>query len=343
MTDRSGVARSWEVRHDPVSDRPSGRDGNDVEISGLLGGTRNPEGRDSADFLAADGPLDPRREPWRFTVKRPATSDLEQRLSERDWLILSSVRGFRFLTTRQIARQHFGNMDRTGAVPRSANLALVRLRELGMLTNLERRIGGVRAGSGGFVWQLTERGDRVLAKHLGQTPRGRTRPHEPGTSFLDHTLAIAEVVLTLQEAASSGRITLSKIEPEPDCWRSYLGPGGVALTLKPDIAAVTVSSDFEDHWFFEVDRATEPPNRVVKKCLQYQEYLATGLEQDRLGLFPAIVWAVPSQRRRDQLLQRLQTEASIDRRLFTVVIPEDIEELVVVGAAEYHRRQGGGL
>ncbi len=273
-------------------------------------------------------------------MNRDRTFDFEERLSDRDWLILSSVRGFRFLTTRQISRQFFARASRQGPIPRSANLALVRLRELGLLANLERHIGGVRAGSGGFVWQLTERGDRALASHLGQARPARMRMHEPGTSFLDHTLAIAEVVLTLQEVASSGRIALSKTEPEPDCWRNYLGPSGETITLKPDIAVVTVSSGFEDHWFIEVDRSTEPPSRVIRKCLQYQEYLATGREQDRLGLFPAVVWTVPNERRRGQLVQRLLADGSIDQRLFTVVTPDALEELVEVGAVEFHRRRG---
>ena len=273
-------------------------------------------------------------------MKAQRLGQLDHLLSDRDWLILSSVRGFRFLTTRQIARQHFSLGPGPGPISRNANQALSRLRELGLLSNLERRIGGVRAGSGGYVWQVSELGDRALRAHVGQDSHSRVRPYEPSTSFLDHTLAVAEIVITLQEISRSGRVGVSHLELEPECWRHYLGPSGETRALKPDMAAVTESSGFEDHWFIEVDRATEPPNRVVKKCLQYQEYLATGREQARVGLFPAVVWAVPSERRRDQLIRRLGDEAVINPRLFTVVTTHDVEELIVVGAAQYQRQRG---
>ncbi len=264
---------------------------------------------------------------------------LDHLLSDRDWLIVGSVQGFRLLTTRQIARQHFKKGPGSDPIPRNANQALARLRELGLLSNLDRRIGGVRAGSGGYVWQMTDFGDQALRAHLGMDRHSRLRPYEPSTSFLDHTLAVAEVVITLQEISGDGRVGLTHFQLEPECWRSYLGLSGETRTLKPDLAVITKTSEFEDHWFIEVDRATEPPNRVIKKCLQYQEYLATGREQARVGLFPAVVWAVPSERRRDQLSQRLRDETVIDPRLFTVVTTNDIEELVVVGAEEFHRRR----
>ena len=273
-------------------------------------------------------------------MKTQRLSQLDHLLSDRDWQILISVRGFRFLTTRQIARQHFNHGPGLGPIPRNANQALARLRELGLLANLERRIGGVRAGSGGYVWQVSELGDRALRAHVGQDSHSRVRTYEPSTSFLDHTLAVAEIVITLQEISHNGRVGVSHLQLEPECWRHYLGPSGEARALKPDMAVVTESSGFEDHWFIEVDRATEPPNRVVRKCLQYQEYLATGREQTRVGLFPAVVWAVPSERRRDQLIRRLGVEAVIDPRLFTVVTTHDVEELVVVGAAQFHRQRG---
>jgi hypothetical protein len=81
---------------------------------------------------------------------------LQERLSDRDWKILESIDEFRYLTTRQVARLHFDLAPRTTTIPRTANLALGRLRELKLLRNLERRIGGVRAGSSGLIWQLTE-------------------------------------------------------------------------------------------------------------------------------------------------------------------------------------------
>ena len=267
---------------------------------------------------------------------RPFRSDeLAGRLSERDWEIITTVRSFKYLTTRQICRQHFGLAAGNGPIPRHANHALARLRELGLLTNLERRIGGVRAGSGGHVWQITDLARRLLGEHMNEPTSGRIRVFEPSTTFLEHTLAVAEVVISLQEVASGTDLKLAHLQVEPECWRSYLGPSGETRWLKPDLAVVTESGKYEDHWFIEVDRATEPPNRVIKKCHQYQEYRRSDREQAKIDVFPAVVWVVPNERRRDQLRGRLAREVANDDRLFTVVTPSDLGALVVAGVSGF--------
>lgn len=262
------------------------------------------------------------------------------RLSERDWEMLATVRAFRFLTTRQLARQHFGLTEPGAVIPRTANSALARLRTLGLLVNLERRIGGVRAGSGGHVWQLTDLGNRLLAEHLGEPAGARVRPGEPSTTFLDHTLAVAELVITLQDSTRQG-VMIERLQAEPECWRTHLGSAGEPRTLKPDLASVSQCGEFTDFYFWEVDRATEAPNRVVKKCLQYQQYRDTGAEQRIHGLFPAVVWVVPHPRRREQLERHLAAETRLDQRLFTVIELDQVSDLVRYGADHYKQQPGG--
>ncbi|MFL6090467.1 MAG: replication-relaxation family protein [Aeromicrobium sp.] len=264
-------------------------------------------------------------------------------MSERDWQILATVRAFRFLTTRQLTRQHFAMIDPNGAIPRNANLALQRLRDLGLLVNLDRRIGGVRAGSGGHVWQMTDLANRLLVDHFGEESQPRIRPSEPTTTFLDHTLAVAEVVITLQATSRDG-VEIERLQLEPGCWRTFLGAAGEPRTLRPDLASTSRTGAFTDFYFWEVDRATEAPSRVVRKCLQYQQYRDTGAEQQAHGLFPAVVWVVPNRRRFDQLAKRLAVEPGIDQRLFTVVQLDQIRELTRLGTDEFRlraRREGG--
>lgn len=263
-----------------------------------------------------------------------------ERLSDRDWEILSTVRAYRFLTTRQLSRQHFGLTDPTSTIPRPANSALARLREMGLLVNLERRIGGVRAGSGGYVWQITDAANRLLAQHLGEEHPGRRRPTEPSTTFLDHTLAVAEVVITLQES-SHDDIAIEHLQLEPDCWRTFIGTAGEPRTLRPDLRSTSRSGGFTDDYFWEVDRATEAPNRVIRKCLQYQQYRDTGAEQRIHGLFPAVVWVVPHPRRREQLERHLAAETRLDQRLFTVIELDQVTDLVRYGADHYKQQPGG--
>jgi hypothetical protein len=240
-----------------------------------------------------------------------------------------------------VARLHFDLAPRTTTIPRTANLALGRLRELKLLRNLERRIGGVRAGSSGLIWQLTETANRLLAWRDGRGTERRARYSEPGTTFLEHTLAVAEVVLDLRDAAAGRDVAVSHVELEPAAWRPYLDRSGQTVRLKPDLSLVTRAGGYEDRWFFEVDRETEPPSRIVRKSLQYQDYRHTGHEQAQHGIFPAVVWVVPNLRRRDQLQARLREEPRIDDRLFTVITPASLGDLIVLGAADFHDRTDG--
>jgi len=157
--------------------------------------------------------------------------------------------------------------------------------------------------------------------------------------FLDHTLAIAEVVITLQET-NRDEVELRRLQLEPECWRPYLGSSGETRTLKPDLASTSLYAGFTDFYFWEVDRATEAPNRVVRKCLQYQQHRRSGTEQKEHSVYPAVVWVVPNQRRLDQLSARLRSEHAIDQRLFTVITLDQIGELVRLGTEQFNRRTG---
>lgn len=268
-------------------------------------------------------------------VKRTGRREVEvigKSLSDGDLAILGSVAKHRFLTTNQICRFHFTDKPTKTAALRSANRTLARLRELRLLVNLQRRIGGVRAGSGSFVWTLGITGARILNNgDADGSTSGRYREHEPTTTFLEHHLAVAEVHLVLQTIAAGQAIALSNLQLEPTCWRSYLGLGGEMRWLKPDLAATTTTDDFEDHWFFEIDRGTEPPSRVLRKCQQYRGYQATGIEQRRIGVFPAVVWIVPSSKRVQSLQIYLKEHEVMSDQLFSFITLDQLGDLVVSG------------
>lgn len=264
---------------------------------------------------------------------------LMPRLSDRDWQVLSSIHEFHYLTTQQLARHHFGS-TKAGPVPRRANHALTRLNGLGVITHLERRIGGVRAGSSGYVWVLTDLGGRALArKHSGQQTRIRT--YEPSAAFLEHTLAVAEVALDIREAAATGSFSVTALELEPHAWRTHLGAGGQVVRLKPDLSVVTSNADFDDYWFIEVDRDTEPPSRVVTKCLAYERYRASGIEQRGHGVFPAVVWVVPNKARVDQLSRHLVTAPAIPQEHYAVTTPDQLATLLAQGLENFNTSTGG--
>ncbi len=61
-----------------------------------------------------------------------------------------------------------GRGCRAVSAARIARRVLARLTELGVLARLERRIGGLRAGSSGYVYYLGPAGQRLVAYWQGQ-------------------------------------------------------------------------------------------------------------------------------------------------------------------------------
>ena len=117
--------------------------------------------------------------------------EIELRLTEQDRKILLSLRELRYLKTNQLQRLFFSNVSRTNRTAlTAATRTLNRLKALGLISHLEKRIGGVRAGSLGMVWHITEVGCRLLDLGLSQE-RKRNRQFEPSPMFLRHTLAVS--------------------------------------------------------------------------------------------------------------------------------------------------------
>ena len=124
--------------------------------------------------------------------------------------------------------------------------------------------------------------------------QSRRRPWDVGLPFLAHTLAVSELYVRLVEAQRLGTLELASFTTEPACWRRFPGPSGGRVTLKPDAYAVTRLGAYEDHWFIEVDRSTEPASTLMRKCEQYRRYWQTGTEQAEAGIFPRVLFLVPS-------------------------------------------------
>jgi hypothetical protein len=246
-----------------------------------------------------------------MSAGRTAGFPLDERLSQRDLAVVAAVAELRYLTARQLERWHY-----PGATPlaraRAARRNLERLTRLGVLARLERRIGGVRAGSAGYVYALDLAGQRLAAAY-GWLPAGRARRvRESGHGFIRHTLAVAEVHLRLIEADRGGRLELLERESEPRCWRSYVGMGGGGLTLKPDAYAVVGVGNDELSWFLEVDRGTESRATIERKLAAYVAYWRSGREVARREVHPRTLWLAPDARRIEQLVSaagRLPAEA----------------------------------
>lgn len=267
-----------------------------------------------------------------------------QTMTRRDQAVLRSIQICHYLKTDQVQRLHFGDAATPSAALRAATRTLTKLCSFGLVQPLQRRIGGVRAGSTSYVWTLKTAGVELL--HLGKenpaiNPRKpaikyRKRIYEPTHIFLKHTLAIAEVFVRLK---TMEKIQLLKAEFEPSCWRGYTNAFGVDITLKPDLYAVTTSdasddSDtcrFEDHWFLEVDLDTEAPTRIIQKCDRYGRYYLTGNEQRQSGVFPRVVWIVPDEKRKQTIIQHVSRNLSEYTDLFAVINFQELDALIRKG------------
>jgi hypothetical protein len=265
--------------------------------------------------------------------------ELASWLSERDFAILRSVAEHQFLTVRQVEALHFADHAPTSG-GRIARRTLARLRTHRLLGTLERRIGGVKAGSVSLVYYLDVVGDQLLHGRSGRLARRRSR--DPSSRFLSHRLAIADTHVALIQADRQGQLELVACDIEPASWRRYTGLGGARLTLKPDLyteTAVAGDGDFVHAWFVEVDLGTEGIETLLKKCRDYESYRRTGIEQQDGGAFPVVVWSVThpdlakADRRRKALREAIDSDRSLPSELFRIVAPEELVPVIRNGGA----------
>ena len=238
-------------------------------------------------------------------------------LSERDWLIVQTMACVKVATARQLERLHFDSDGSASASARHRRRVLARLVDLRVLARLDRRIGGVRAGSAGFVYGFDVVGQRLPGFQRGDGISWR-RPWTPGISFLQHRLAITELYVWLVEAERTGMGELLDFVAEPDCWRSFSGPGGGRVVLKPDAFVRVAAEGYEYVWFVEVDRGAESRPTLKAKCQRYIAYWLSGREDTRNAVFPAVIWLVPNGRRADALAEVLDQLPPDSRVLFRI-------------------------
>ena len=249
-------------------------------------------------------------------MTRSSLDSLRDRITERDYALLRDVEKYRLLTTRQIQRLHFDHAHPTAlASARACNRTLARLRDLGVLRALQRRIGGVRAGSAGLTWYTGPAGERLLGRAAG----GKRRNHrEPSRHFTDHTLTIAELAVQAIEAGRHGDIEVLEVRTEPASWQQSLSRFGTVQTLKPDLLLVTASGEYEHHWFIEADLATEHLPVILRQCAAYEAFRATGRYQAAHGLFPAVLWVAPAPARAAAIRAAVGATSGLDPALFGV-------------------------
>src|SRR5437016_3555684 len=93
---------------------------------------------------------------------RGGLEQLREQLSERDLAVLRSVQEHRFLTALHLQELHFTDHSSPEAQARIRRRVLARLTRDRLLARLDRRVGGIRGGSGSYVYGLGQVGGRLL-------------------------------------------------------------------------------------------------------------------------------------------------------------------------------------
>lgn len=263
----------------------------------------------------------------RYVTKADAAA-IGSGLSARERACLDDIARLGTATGRQLERLHY---DPTEAGRRTARIELARLTDLQVLQRLTRQIGGVRAGSRGFVYALGLCGQRILYP-------GRARYREPWTpqpSYLRHALNVSHLYVRLREAERAANLELVTYDAEPRCWRSFSGPGGATATLKPDAYAVFYQGDFEDRLFIEMDLGTVDGPRILTKARIYINYWRSGKEQEASGIFPLVYWVTDTEQRRAFLSRTFERLPEHERTLFRVTTRTDfINHITAPGVSD---------
>lgn len=275
-------------------------------------------------------------------MTRSSIRTLLDTLSGNDIQILRTIQTYRLITTQQLQRLHFSQPDRSAATAaRATTRTLNRLRDLDLVRSLQRRVGGARAGSAGYVWHLGPAGERLLhaiahddRNQREATSRGRHGYREPSRYFVDHTLAVTDLAVRATEAASAGAFELLAVQPEPGSWQPSMTPAGTIAQLKPDLLLVTAAGEFEDHWFLEADLATEHAPAILRQSQAYQTHRATGQYQNLHGTYPLVVWVAPDERRATQLRRWITDDPRLDGDLFHVTTTEQFINWLVSRSAD---------
>ena len=218
--------------------------------------------------------------------------NLADRLSERDEQVVGELRRVKLLTGSQLERLifHAHPASSRGHVRRRV---LGRLTKLGVVATLERRIGGVRAGSNGLIYCLDRFGQRVAELLDDSSSFKRTRqPYTPGQLFLAHTLAISEAYVSLVELTRMQPFRLRDFATEPDCWQA----DGMGNWLRPDAYVLVENDIYEASWWLEIDQGSEYLGRIREKISSYDTFATNGRTGPN-GLLPRVLFATADEPR----------------------------------------------
>lgn len=222
-------------------------------------------------------------------------------LTNRDKEIIRQVYLYRLMTREQIEQLLF-SPEKGQDHPTKTTKARQRLRLLYQHGYLERIPAPIGPGLWAWrpVYRLAEKGAALIAGELGTSStklpywgKGFDKDHRPtevSLLFLEHTLKINDIRITITQAAQVQGYRLEKWlddtilkSQEMKDYVSVTTRQGRSLKVAvvPDAYFVLNLGDRRAHFFLELDRATMSSKRWRTRVLAYKTYAESGKYQQR--------------------------------------------------------------
>lgn len=231
-------------------------------------------------------------------------------LTERDKRIVEAVYQCRVLRQDQIHRLFFG----TSKAASQRRLAL--LYHHGFLNRVFLTVRASYMLSPA-LYMLDRRGAELLRSELGYDDlTWKSKSHDVGQPFLEHTLAINDVRVAATIASKKHGYSLLTWRSEADLKAEYdrvviqeKNSGKQLVSLIPDSFFVVETTRGKSPFFLEVDRGTETTGRFQTKVRAYQAYVQSGAYEKRYGYKSIRVLTVTFSRKRLDSLKSATGEA----------------------------------
>jgi hypothetical protein len=265
--------------------------------------------------------------------------ELAARLSDREWQILETVNRLKLTTGFQLECLHFADLaGKSRSVVRSR--VLKRLVQACALVPMPHRVSSGARGSGRLVYALDTAGVRLLRLRgsLRDEAHRVRRPGVPGDKFTHHTLAVAEVFTALTEQVRATQlVSLDEFVAEPAAW----WPDGLGGWLKPDAYLVLSSIEVTDHWWVEVDLASEAPSTLRNRFTAYLDFVHRG-QLGPGGIVPRILVTVPTDERGATMWRVLGKLPEPASRLFHVALHAEAAPFLITTLDEPEETEVSG-
>ena len=159
-------------------------------------------------------------------------------------------------------------------------------------------------------------------------PRVR-HPGVPTDRTLRHTLAVSELFVSLIEHAWASGTHVGAFEAEPACW----WPNGLGGYLKPDAYVLLAHNQVRDHYWVELDLATESLPTLKRKLITYLDFV----ERSQLGpngVIPLVLIVAPTEQRYNAIRLLLARMPEPADKLFGLVTESRAADYLTQALAE---------